>query len=466
MKLWGHQIEAITRAKACRDFGFFMEPGCGKTRTTIEMLRHHYNTNKRIMRTLVFAPPVVVPQWKEEFKTYSQIPQDQVHLLMGPGKKRAERVKELGQAGGILVTNYEALLMKDLFPLLVGWEPEILICDESQKLKNHQAKRTKAIIRLADLARHNYLLSGTPVLNTQLDLFSQFRVLDRGETFGRNYYAYRLTYFWDKNAGMPKQNYFPNWVPKPNATDDLKEKIQSKTIMVRKKDCLDLPPLIRQKIEVELGPQQQKVYDQMKKDFVAYINDEACVAHLAITKALRLTQIVSGFVRTDKEKEISFDKNPRLKALDDLIQTHVDAHKLIVWAVYKQNYKDIEWLCKKLSVEYATLTGETKDRQEEIDRFREQEKCRVLIANPGAGGVGINLVESDLSIYYSRTFSLEHDIQSEARNYRGGSERHAKITRIDLVAPRTIDEVILEALQKKQDLANDIMSIKNLASQI
>jgi SNF2 family DNA or RNA helicase len=102
------------------------------------------------------------------------------------------------------------------------------------------------------------------------------------------------------------------------------------------------------------------------------------------------------------------------------------------------------------------VTG--RQRQENIDRFQTDRDCRIMIANQGAGGVGCNLTAASHSIYYSRNFSLEHDLQSEARNYRGGSEIHTKITRIDLVAPDTIDATVLKALADKVNVADAILN--------
>jgi SNF2 family DNA or RNA helicase len=84
----------------------------------------------------------------------------------------------------------------------------------------------------------------------------------------------------------------------------------------------------------------------------------------------------------------------------------------------------------------------------------------VLIGHPGSGGIGLNLIEASYMIYYSRSFSLEHDIQSEARCYRGGSERHQSITRIDLVTPGTIDELVMKSLATKQELSDKILKEK------
>ena len=93
-----------------------------------------------------------------------------------------------------------------------------------------------------------------------------------------------------------------------------------------------------------------------------------------------------------------------------------------------------------------------------MDEFRNDPEIRVIICNQAAAGVGINLIEASYSIYYSKNFSLEHDLQSGARNYRGGSEVHEKVTRIDLIAENTIDELVNEALSNKQNISDRILS--------
>ena len=84
-----------------------------------------------------------------------------------------------------------------------------------------------------------------------------------------------------------------------------------------------------------------------------------------------------------------------------------------------------------------------------------------MIANQTAGGIGINLTAASYSIFYSRNFSLEADLQAEARNYRGGSEVHKKITRIDLVAADSIDSLVVEALAKKENISEQILAWTN-----
>lgn len=459
MELWAHQKKAIERAKDTTELALFWEPGTGKTRATIEILRSVYNSHKRGLRTLILAPLVVLGNWKQEFAKYSKVPQDKILVLNGPGAARAKAVAETDAY--ILVTNYEGMGLPAFYAALQTWAPEVLVCDEAHRCKTYNAKRTKAVMALSDTTKYRYILTGTPVLNSQLDLFSQFRILDKGATFGKNFFAYRAEYFWDKNAGMPKQAYFPDWVPRADTNDKLSQRIKHKVSVAKKSECLDLPPLVEKELPVELTPQQHRLYEEMKKDFVTYLGDKACVATMALTKALRLQQIVSGFLATEDGATV-FEDTPREQALrETLSDLLAGGHKVIVWAVFKANYTTISRVCDGLGVKYAMLTGDIQDKDKQIYRFRNELDYPVMIAHPGAGGIGVNLIEAAYSIVYSRNFSLEFEEQSKARNYRGGSEMHRSITRIHLVAENTIDRLIFEALSKKQNMAEAIMTLRD-----
>lgn len=461
---WTHQLEAISQALTQNDFAFFMEMGTGKTATTINVLRARYGAKKRLMRTLILCPIVMVETWKREIGVHSKCA-DHVITLTGPGSGRAKALAEVIKSNQdkIIITNYEALQMKEVYLKLVEYNVEILVCDESQRLKSYKAQRTKLTMGLADKASHRYLLSGTPILNNAMDIFAQYRIMDGGDTFGTNFFSFRGKYFFDKNAGMPIQQYFPNWQPLPGIEKTFNQLIYKKAVRYLKKDCLDLPPLIRKKIYVGLGPEQKRMYDDMRRDFIAYLGEKACVATIALTKALRLQQILSGFCVTDAGVTQVYAKIPRLEALHDLLETITPNAKVIVWCVFKENYKSISEVCRDLGVEHTMLIGGMTDktRTASIDKFQKDPGCRVMVANQQAGGVGVTLTAASYSIFYSRGFSLEADLQAEARNHRGGSEIHDKVTRIDLVAKDTIDETILEALYRKEDLANNILRLRD-----
>ncbi len=468
--MWKHQEEAVKNGLAHQDWALFMDMGTGKTRTIVEILRRRYAVEGRIKKTLIFAPPVVCENWKHEFGMFSKINPREIVVLSGSQHRRVSRlIEELGEVptrNKIVVTNYEATQMKDLYALFTAWRPEILVCDEAQRLKNPESRRAKAVARLADAALNNYILTGTPILNSPMDLFMQFRVLDRGDTFGKNFFGFRHQYFHDENAKWKgKQNYFPKWGISPTGYEELQQKVSAKATRVRKSDCLDLPPFIRMPaIAVSLSAEQHRLYKDMRDDYIAFIeaksgDPRAVVAQLAVTKALRLQQIVSGFAK-DETGAVHRLACPRLDALSDLLVDLTPQHKVIVWCVFRENYAMIGELCDKLGIGYKLLTGDqsAKEKNENMDDFRQDNAIRVLVANQSAGGVGVNLVEASYSIYYSKGFKLEDDLQSEARNYRGGSEIHEKVTRIDLCANGTIDELVNKALEDKQQISDRILN--------
>jgi SNF2 family DNA or RNA helicase len=470
-KLMKHQQDVVHQSFHEPDLFLAWEMGTGKSCATINILRQRFAENGRAMRTLILAPAVVLKNWKNEFQLYSKMDKNMIFVLDGPVKKRIAQIDSMKGFSAIFITNYDVMQDQKLVQSFLNWGVEILICDEAHGLKNYKSKRAKNVAIVADTVKHRYLLTGTPILNNAMDLYMQYRVLDgyrgRDSTFGNNFFAFRSKYFIDKNvAWSTKPNHFPEWVPRDSAYQELMQKIAKKTSRITKKECLDLPDLIVQNIEVGVSPEQKRLYEQMRDEYIAWVNSEsnkdkpqAVVARLAITKALRLQQIISGFVKTDVGETIRIKQNPRLDALGDLLETLCSGSKVIVWACFKENYAMIAEVCKKLSIDYRELHGEqnTKEKQKSVEDFNNVDGVRVLIGNQGAGGIGVNLVPATYSIYYSRGFKLGDDLQSEARNHRRGSEVHDKITRINLVSPNSIDQLIADALQKKQNISDKIL---------
>lgn len=474
-ELMEHQKQAIFRSSFQRDLFLAWEVGTGKSCGTINILRQRYAEAGRIMRTVIICPLIMTKKWKAEFGLFSRVDPAQIHILEGSIAKRIQTIKNMKDYAGIFITNYDAFQNKDLADAFMGWQPEILVCDESHVLKNYKSKRAKEVARIADICKHRYLLTGTPILNNAMDLYMQFRILDgylgKGATFGTNFFVFRGQYFRDANASWAgKPSYFPKWEPRESAYQELMDKIGAKTLRVRKSDCLDLPPFVVEELPVELSTEQRRMYEQMKKEFVTWIDKEkesgtpkAVVARLAITKALRLQQIVSGFVKTDSGEEIRIKDCPRLEALRDLLEMICVENKVIVWACFKENYKMIAEVCKSLDLKYVEAHGDVanKDKFEAVRQFNSDPSIKVFIGNQGAMGVGIDLIPATYSVYYSRGFKLGDDLQSEARNYRRGSEIHDKVTRINLVAPDSTDQLIADALSMKIDISEAILDFSS-----
>lgn len=415
------------------------------------------------MRTLIVAPLITLRNWGNEFAKFTKIDPCRVVILEGSGLKREKLLAhELfsGKGDKIVIVNYEGLMMKGVFKLLNSWKPEVVVADELHYIKNHKSSRSKLLRHLSENARFKYGLTGTVLLNSPADIFGQWLFLDNGQTFGENYYSFQHRYFLDKNARMPKHIHFPKWVAKADAIEKIKQKIAPMSATGIRDECLDLPPLVRQKIEVKMTPAQEKLYKDMKKDFVAWVRgtDHATVASTALVKALRLMQIASGFVKTDEAEEIALENNPKEKALEELLQTLIP-NKVIIWSVFKQNYESIKRVCAKLNLQYVECHGEISNAAKfaNVDRFNSDPNCNIFIGHPQSLGIGINLIAARYSVYFSRTFSLGNDVQSEARNYRAGSEIHESVTRYDLVSTGTIDELCLEALKNKAQISAQLV---------
>ena len=341
-----------------------------------------------------------------------------------------------------------------------------LVVHNCHRCKSPSAKRAKLAYELSRCVsvQHRYILSGTPVLNSPLDLFQQFLIMDLGATFGTNFFVFRNTYFVDKNAFMPPARHFPNWQIREGALEDITKRISDSSVSIKKSECLTLPPLVKSTIRIQMTPEQKRIYSEISKDFIAFLGQKAVVAKTALTKGLRLMQIASGFASlegddNDDRIEHEIKDNPKDKALAELLEDVSASSKAIVWCAFRRNYRSVAAVCEKLNLPYVQVHGgiSQKEKDEAVASFNKDPKVKVIIGNAGSMGEGVNLTASNVSIFYSRTFSLGADIQAEARNFRGGSEVHDKVTRFDLVMEGTIEEHIAERLASKEEISETIL---------
>lgn len=463
VSLWQHQIAAITLAKDRKGLALFFEQGTGKTLTALKILKDKCEQHGcSVLPTVILCPQIVIDNWKKEILAGAHFPADCIHTIKGTGKARARNLKALKGQDAIVITNYETLAIDSAFAELVSFGAKCIIFDESHKIKGLSSKRTHRAITLSTTATYRFILSGTPVVNSAFDLFPQFLAMDGGQAFGDNFKKFRSQYFYDENAGRPKHCYFPSWVPRTGALDAINKVVNANAVRVKKADCLDLPPLVKQRVYVDLVGGQRTAYDAIARDMVAHIDDKVVSTDMVLKQVLRLQQISSGFVKTDDGEINEFTKNPKVDALKELL-SQIPNEKLIIWAVFKRDFVSIRHCLQELGIRSVEVHGEVSAAQKShnVDDFESGTSgTRVLVGHPASAGIGINLVSASFAIFFSRTFSLENDLQAEARNYRGGSEIHQKVTRIDIVARETVDEVIMDALDAKQSISEVLINIK------
>jgi len=240
--------------------------------------------------------------------------------------------------------------------------------------------------------------------------------------------------------------------------DELSIKLDTFSNRVLKEDCLDLPEKVYTRREVELTPEQLKLYTQMKKLALAKLEsgDLATTASV-LTQVMRLHQICCGFLQPD-EGEIQPLANNRLKEL--LAISEEVQGKAIIWASWTH---DIQQIADALRDRFgpdsvATYYGGTPqdERQDIVTKFQDKDSpLRFFIGQPRTGGYGITLTAANTVVYYSNSYDLEIRLQSEDRAHRIGQTN--KVTYIDLVSPGTIDEKILKALRQKIDIAGQVL---------
>lgn len=473
MELRKHQQDAVARARTQRHLALFLETGTGKTATTIRILCEEYTRQQKVVNTLIFAPLSVCAQWKEEFNKFApKVDQTRIHILTGSSQSRVKPLKhsmDMRQPA-IVVTNYEAVRVFQFYELLLQWCPKLLVLDESHRVKTVSSNAHRRIKPIAVGAERRFILSGTPMPNGLMDIYGQFTMLDpalfsypNGQVM--NDWKFKNHYFYNKLANAPSNVTWKEWVPKENAERDIGEIISKAAVRVPKHECIDLPPLTKVPVAVEMDTTQARAYKSMEKTFVAELNDVVSIAEFAMTKTIRLQQIVCGFLKPmDDDAPEWFDENPRLDALKEILESIGD-EKVIIWTIFHPTYKKIAEICEKMGLKYEFIVGTddqghkqtVTERMEAIKKFRHGDS-QVVISNPAAGSEGINLYEAKYAIYFMRGYNALHYEQSEGRNYRGGSEMHEKVVHYHLYTPRTIDEVILHALKEKKNLSEAVFS--------
>lgn len=352
----------------------------------------------------------------------------------------------------------------------------MLLVDESTSIKNPKAARTKTLLKMKNKAYFRRILTGTPVTQGPLDLFTQFNFLDDDILRTSSYYAFRNRYCIMKEMRHNGRSF--QVVDSYCNLDELQELIAPYSDRLLKVDCLDLPEKVYQKHYVNLSDAQLKVYKELKKDMVAEIEGQFISTQLALTKLLRLQQIIGGFIQFDqtiefdedmhpiihaKEAPKPIDKvNPRIEALAGLVEE--TQGKVIIWARFRA---EIEAICARLRALYPHGVVEyhggipNDERARNIELFQEDQNIKVFVANKAAW-YGLTLTAASTVIYYSNEYSLEGRLQSEDRAHRIGQRNN--VNYIDIIAPDTVDEHIVTALRSKKDISNIITGDEELSN--
>jgi SNF2 family DNA or RNA helicase len=469
-KPYGHQLDALKASWDKEVFAYFMEMGTGKSKVLLDNAAILYDKGE-INALLLIAPKGVYKNWFDsEIPTHLVDHIDKKMVLWKSSDKSIKQIKKLntlfepGSDLRILIMNVESFSSGNgsefAYKFLSAHPKSMVAIDEATTIKTPTSNRTKNILKLSNHCKYRRILTGSPVTKSPLDLYSQCAFLDPWLLDHQSFYTFKARYSICKKIQVNGRQI--EIVVGYRNLGELSEKIKTFSQRVLKEDCLDLPEKTFVKHYVELTKEQKKVYEQMKKEAIAFLDGKMQSSATVMTQLMRLHQITCGHFTAD-DGTIKDLPCSRLGELMDILEK-IEG-KTIIWSHYTHDVKRIIAEIKKVYgedsvVDYYGAT-DTDSRSDNIKKFQTDDKCRFFVGTTHTGGYGITLTAGSNMVYFSNGYDLEKRQQSEARIDRIGQTQ--KMTYIDIMAQDTIDERIVKALRNKVNIANAIMdeNLKN-----
>lgn len=438
-----------------KDYGaIWLAPGTGKTLILLDLIQY-----KKPKSVLIVTKKSILKTIQSEINKWTNLSS----FIISAENKNADFT-----GYDIVLVNYDMLLA--LAERFQQWQPEFIALDESSSIKNRNALRTKAALSLAGHARYKFCLDGTSVANTYEDWFTQYQFLNpsimpRNITAFRNMYCPQQqhrtragrTYWKTVNYQYIFESNHPLVVP-------LMERVRPYTFAAKKEDCLDLPPKTYTIERVEMSPEQQRTYNQMKRHSLSMINGAEISSTVLIGRMMKMHQIANSFVYNDTSDEWMTlpGTNGKMEWLKDWLPGVVPEHKVVLFSRFLAPAVFTKSLLKDMAIPFAYLTSQMNptERQEQLVRFASDPAVRVFVCPSQIGSHGINeFTVADYCIFLNNDYNSMTRIQAEDRLHRKGQDKNCHY--IDLVTENSFEERILDALKNKKDVLS--MSIAELS---
>jgi hypothetical protein len=407
--------------------------GLGKTLQTIMLFAAIYPNAKK--PSLVVAPRTLLYNWEAECQRFA--PKLQVTIYHG-----TQRNWKAAQKSQIILTTY-AIMRSDIIQMRET-ELDTVVLDESQNIKNPQSQAARAVLLLK--ANHRFALSGTPVENHLNELYSLFRFLNPG--------------MLGSQARFIK--FFGNPIMKDGddqAAADLRRKIKPYILRRLKSDVLtELPPKTERVLTVELSENHRSFYEKRRAFYAAAVNqritkDGMRGAQFFVFQALSDLRQAASMPEEKSARPISNRKRESL--LEQIEEATQNGHKVLVFANFLDALARIGEDLSKRNIDYALMTGATRDRNAQVQRFQDDQKVSVFLMTLKTGGLGLNLTAADHVFIYDPWWNVAAEQQAIDRCYRMGQEKHVFATR--MIARGTIEEKIQELQERKTELIDSVI---------
>ena len=427
--------------------------GGGKSRMAIDLITH-----RQCHRTLIICPKSVIEGvWPDQFAEHATIPFGLLALNDGTMSSRAKKLEaflDLQRArhqSAVVIINYDAAWRPGMAESLLKTSWDAVILDESHRCKAPGGKAAMFVSRLGDKVPFRICLTGTPMPHSPLDVYAQYRFLDKG-IFGTSFTAFRARYARMGGYGNHQVQGYEN-------QDDLRKKIYSIAFRIDEHDIKavqGLPEYVDIRRPVILSAYAKKLYQVLKSEFVVGVADGTVTASNALTRLLRLQQIGSGWARQDRNIETG-DEGQLLQidtakqdALADILEDLNDEEPIVVFCRFHHDLDAVHTVADALGRASLELSGRTNQL-----RDWQSGQAPILAVQIQSGGVGINLVRARYCVFYSLGFSLGEYLQARKRIHRPGQARNC--TYFHLIAKGTVDEAVYAALEARQDVVESVL---------
>lgn len=406
---------------------------------------------------LVLCPKSVVQVWPEQLKLHGGI--SNVLVIEGDKLKRKQLYRHV-RPGVVVVANYEKVRADITSFRRMGFEAVVL--DEIHRVKSMTSKSHKAVREICANAKYSWGLSGTPAPNNPLDICGVLSCLDHGVFGYKSWTNLRNKYTYYHHTTPWTVGTF-----KDGAIEELQQKTQLRSSRLLKADAVDLPEKTYEKVFCTLPPRWQKLYDQLKKQSVAKLEELGSAGSVTLDNVLvetgKLLQMAGGFLKDDGGKIHEASPNAKLDALVDLSSDI--GGPFIVWTAFVAEAKAVAAALRKakmlVSLHHGTMANE--DRKESIDSFRGGH-TDVLVSTAPSAREGLTLTRASTAVYYSRGWNMVDYAQSQDRIHRIGQDR--KVTIINMIAKGTVDHVVDKVLSNKATAQELLLSGGILNSEV
>lgn len=441
---WSHQRDAFHFAVDRPATMLAMDMGTGKSKVVCDLI-----VNWGCKTVLILCPKSVIGVWLRELRLHTDMPDSSVlRLAKGAVSKKMQIARLFFNYSGtkIVVINYEsakAVAFRD-WSLSKSWD--LVVCDESHRIKTHNSQVGKYCYKLADRAERRLCLTGTPMPHSPLDVFGQFRFLKVG-LFGSSWWRFKNHYSVSGNPSIPQQ--ITGYKNQP----ELQKRFRMITYRCEADDVLDLPEVQHNERTFDLCPKAEWAYRELENELITEVEeDRTTTVANALVKLLRLQQITSGYIVEDETGvETEIDKG-KIELLTDLIEDFGPSEPCVVFCRFRHDLKQIEAVAAKLKRRYGEISGRRKDLTSEACYPPDIDVMGVQI---NSGGVGIDLTRARYAVYWSIGFSLGDYEQSLARLHRPGQER--PMSYYHLIANGTVDVRVYQALRQRKDVVSVIL---------